>query len=126
VSDADFFAQQRSALDELRKEVKNATSSMTAIPKPLKFLRASYGPLKACYNDPVRMRVGGANPNKPLLADVLSMLAMTQGSENREVLAFRLLGSQVRSRAISTAKRTQSEFKFIIRTVCHYVYSKNI
>nr|XP_045086835.1 26S proteasome non-ATPase regulatory subunit 2 homolog A [Aegilops tauschii subsp. strangulata] len=37
------------AIDTLRKEIRAATSSMTSVPKPLKFLRAHYGTLKTCF-----------------------------------------------------------------------------
>jgi 26S proteasome regulatory subunit N1 len=95
VSESAYLEAQTTALQALRREIKNSTSTMTAIPKPLKFLRPFYADLKACYNDAVRMRPSSAA--KPLLADVLSALAMTQAADKaqvREVLAFRLLGSQ--------------------------------
>ena len=38
------------ALDHLAKEIKSATSSMTSVPKPLKFLRPHYDTLKNVYN----------------------------------------------------------------------------
>ena len=38
------------ALDHLAKEIKSATSSMTSVPKPLKFLRPHYDTLKSIYN----------------------------------------------------------------------------
>ncbi len=38
------------ALDHLAKEIKSATSSMTSVPKPLKFLRPHYDTLKNIYN----------------------------------------------------------------------------
>jgi 26S proteasome regulatory subunit N1 len=39
----------RNALDILRKRIKESTSSMTSVPKPLKFLREHYDTLKAIY-----------------------------------------------------------------------------
>jgi len=37
---------QLMALEHLRKEIRAATSSMTSVPKPLKFLRPHYATLK--------------------------------------------------------------------------------
>jgi 26S proteasome regulatory subunit N1 len=37
---------QRTALENLKKEIRSATSSMTSVPKPLKFLRPHYENLK--------------------------------------------------------------------------------
>lgn len=37
------------ALEYLRKEIRTATSSMTSVPKPLKFLRPSYEALKKAF-----------------------------------------------------------------------------
>lgn len=37
------------ALELLRREIRTATSSMTSVPKPLKFLRPSYDALKAAF-----------------------------------------------------------------------------
>jgi len=38
------------ALSELKKEVAGATTSMTSVPKPLKFLSKHYAGLKVLYN----------------------------------------------------------------------------
>ena len=37
------------ALEGLRKEIRSSTASMTAVPKPLKFLRPHYDTLKATF-----------------------------------------------------------------------------
>ena len=37
------------ALEILRTKIKESTSSMTSVPKPLKFLRNQYDNLKAAY-----------------------------------------------------------------------------
>ncbi len=39
----------RLALETLKTEIKTSTSSMTAVPKPLKFLRPHYDHLKTVY-----------------------------------------------------------------------------
>uniref|UniRef100_H3D9X5 26S proteasome non-ATPase regulatory subunit 2 n=1 Tax=Tetraodon nigroviridis TaxID=99883 RepID=H3D9X5_TETNG len=75
------------ALEELRRQIRSSTTSMTSVPKPLKFLRPHYGKLKEIYD--------GMAPgeNKRFCADVVSVLAMTMSGE-RECLKYRLLGSQ--------------------------------
>mmetsp|Transcript_3565 Transcript_3565/g.7156 ORF Transcript_3565/g.7156 Transcript_3565/m.7156 type:complete len:898 (-) Transcript_3565:103-2796(-) len=79
---------QKSALDKLRDQVRSSTSSMTSVPKPLKFLRPHYKELKANFE------IMEAEANKKLLADILSVLAMTMAENNsRESLKFKLLGS---------------------------------
>lgn len=77
----------RAALEELRRLIRSSTTSMTSVPKPLKFLRPHYGKLKEIYE--------GMAPgeNKRFCADVVSVLAMTMSGE-RECLKYRLLGSQ--------------------------------
>jgi hypothetical protein len=37
---------QRAALESMRKEIRSSTTSMTSLPKPLKFLRPHYDNLK--------------------------------------------------------------------------------
>uniref|UniRef100_A0A9J8BFM1 26S proteasome non-ATPase regulatory subunit 2 n=1 Tax=Cyprinus carpio carpio TaxID=630221 RepID=A0A9J8BFM1_CYPCA len=77
----------RPALEELRRQIRSSTTSMTSVPKPLKFLRPHYAKLKdICQN----MSPG---ENKHFCADVVSVLAMTMSSE-RECLKYRLQGSQ--------------------------------
>lgn len=80
---------QRVALESMRQEIRNATSSMTSVPKPLKFLRPHYGTLKAYYE---KMQDSDL---KKLLADILSVLALTMSAEGeRESLKYRLWGSK--------------------------------
>jgi len=76
----------REALDRLREMIRSSTTSMTSVPKPLKFLRQHFGALKEIYekiND---------KETKTFCADVLSVLGMTT-SESRDCLKYRLLGS---------------------------------
>ena len=42
-------AQRAHSLNEIKKEVAGATSSMTSVPKPLKFLSKQYKALKELY-----------------------------------------------------------------------------
>lgn len=80
---------QNLALQTIRTEIRSATSSMTSVPKPLKFLRPNFEPLKSYYA--TSMNEG---PNRVFLADVLSVLAMTMGdSANCESLRFKLRGT---------------------------------
>ena len=64
------------ALDHLINEIRTSTSSMTAVPKPLKFLRPFYDTLKSVYEQWSR-----THDLKKHLADVLSVLAMTMASK---------------------------------------------
>lgn len=78
----------RVALETLKTEIKSATSSMTAVPKPLKFLRPHYDLLKSVYE---KLPEGD---NKKSLADVVSILAMTMAAEGtRESLHYKLKGN---------------------------------
>lgn len=81
---------QRVALESMRQEIRSATSSMTSVPKPLKFLRPHYGTLKSYYE-----AMQEDSDLKKLLADILSVLALTMSAEGeRESLKYRLLGSK--------------------------------
>ncbi|XP_075669512.1 26S proteasome non-ATPase regulatory subunit 2 homolog A-like [Castanea sativa] len=87
VQDADPNLQ-KVALESMRQEIRTSTSSMTSVPKPLKFLRPHYGTLKAYYE------TMGDSELKKYLADVLSVLALTMSAEGeRESLKYRLEGS---------------------------------
>ncbi|KAE8669714.1 26S proteasome non-ATPase regulatory subunit 2-like protein B [Hibiscus syriacus] len=81
--------QIRACLLVLQHETRTSTSSMTSVPKPLKFLRPHYGTLKSFYET---MR---DSDMKKYLADILSVLALTMSAEGeRESLKYRLLGSE--------------------------------
>lgn len=74
------------SLDQLKEFMKNSTSSMTAVPKPLKFLRPSYPQLCGVYDKWTDKKL------KSLLADVLSVLGMVYSDEGKhDSLKFRLL-----------------------------------
>ncbi|KAJ3151446.1 proteasome regulatory particle base subunit, partial [Irineochytrium annulatum] len=78
----------KAALEALRTQIRTATSSMTSVPKPLKFLRPQYATLKDVY---AKWKDG---ENKRFLADILSILGMTYSDDGlRESLSFRFLGS---------------------------------
>ncbi|KAJ0404772.1 hypothetical protein P43SY_005596 [Pythium insidiosum] len=76
------------ALELLRREIRTSTSSMTSVPKPLKFLRPSYEALKAAFETFAQGEI------KTDLADVIAVLAMTMAKEgSRESLKYKLLGN---------------------------------
>eukprot|EP00882_Tetradesmus_deserticola_P007472 GHRQ01007871.1.p1 GENE.GHRQ01007871.1~~GHRQ01007871.1.p1 ORF type:complete len:541 (+),score=254.60 GHRQ01007871.1:724-2346(+) len=79
----------KTALDCITKEIHSTTSSMTAVPKPLKFLRPHLDTLIATLEG---MPAGA---NRQLLADVLSLLTSTvAGKEGeREGLRYKLQGN---------------------------------
>jgi len=75
------------ALDVIVTELRNATSSMTSVPKPLKFLRPKFDILKEYYgsieND---KNVEGDKEIvflRARVADVLAVLAMTLGKHGK-------------------------------------------
>jgi 26S proteasome regulatory subunit N1 len=100
------------ALDVIVTELRTATSSMTSVPKPLKFLRPHFTVLKEFYNtlSPDASALdNGYLELRARLADVLAVLAMTMGKpEDRESLKFKLAGikdyDSLSSRDIDTTK----------------------
>lgn len=75
------------ALEAIKTSIKTSTSSMTAVPKPLKFLRPHYEKLCETYEK------WPAGADKDSLADTLSVLGMTYSDDEdrRDTLKFRLL-----------------------------------
>ncbi|KAI1423293.1 armadillo-type protein [Xylaria sp. FL1777] len=79
-------SQYKPALEAMKTIIKTSTSSMTAVPKPLKFLRPHYDTLTKLYES------WPEGDYKASLADVLSVVGMTFSDEGRQdVLKFRLL-----------------------------------
>ncbi|CAG8592604.1 12843_t:CDS:10 [Funneliformis mosseae] len=78
----------RSALESLRTSIRTSTSSMTSVPKPLKFLRPHYVTITEVYES------WPPSDNKSFLADILSVLAMTYDEGKRDSLRYRLQGSR--------------------------------
>lgn len=79
---------QKQALETLRSELRSTDSSVTAVPKPLKFLGPFYEPLKEFFAKPE------SSENRVLLADIISVLAMVMSKEGtRDCLKFKLQGS---------------------------------
>ena len=82
-------ALHQQALDHLVNEIRSSTSSMTSVPKPLKFLRLHYDTLKNLYTS-----WDDNYPLKKQFADVLSVLAMTMSIPgSRESLKYKLQGT---------------------------------
>ena len=81
------------ALEIIVTELRTSTSSMTSVPKPLKFLRPHYNVLKALYT-PLSEKTGLGSDDlefRARLADVLAVLAMTMAKpEERASLKFKL------------------------------------
>ncbi|KAH0566333.1 proteasome regulatory particle base subunit [Trichoglossum hirsutum] len=74
------------ALAAIKNFIKTSTSSMTAVPKPLKFLRPHYEKLTKLYDS------WPPGDDTFALADVLSVLGMTYADEDRQdSLKYRLL-----------------------------------
>ncbi|KAF2103569.1 26S proteasome non-ATPase-like protein regulatory subunit 2 [Rhizodiscina lignyota] len=73
------------ALDAIKDSIKTSTSSMTAVPKPLKFLRPHYEKLEQIYES------WPQGDDKASLADTLSVLGMTYSEDRRDTLKYRLL-----------------------------------
>lgn len=79
------------AIEMLKYLIRTSTTSMTSVPKPLKYLAPYYGTLKKTYRSIENSQL------KKGIADVISLLAMgTAGGEeaknHRECLKFCLLG----------------------------------
>jgi len=81
-------ALQKKALDDLHFEIRSATSSMSSVPLPLKFLQPHYDSFKKAYAETKR------GENKLYVADILSVMAMSMGKSGaRESLRYRLEGT---------------------------------
>ena len=75
------------ALDVIVSELRSATSSMTSVPKPLKFLRPHFAVLKDLHislsgNEEVS-KDGDHLLLRARVADVLAVLAMTMGKHGK-------------------------------------------
>ncbi|KAK6191705.1 hypothetical protein SNE40_003321 [Patella caerulea] len=77
----------KAALENLRTLIRASTTSMTSVPKPLKYLRSHYDTLKQVHE---KIKDGDT---KRFCADIISVLGMTM-SDGRDSLKYRLLGSK--------------------------------
>ncbi|XP_033207920.1 26S proteasome non-ATPase regulatory subunit 2-like isoform X2 [Belonocnema kinseyi] len=77
-------------LEQLKNLVQTSTTTMTSVPKPLKYLRGSYEVLKNSYKRIKRKEI------RALFADILSVLALAGAtSGSKECLNFCLEGSMI-------------------------------
>ena len=77
------------SLSQLKEYIRNSTSSMTAVPKPLKFLRPFYPKLTELYT------LWTSTELKSLLADVLSVLSTTYSDNGKhDSLKYRCLSQE--------------------------------
>ncbi|EGW32486.1 uncharacterized protein SPAPADRAFT_138317 [Spathaspora passalidarum NRRL Y-27907] len=82
-------------LDALKTFIKESTTSMTAVPKPLKFLRPHYPSLTDLYTQWSSETYSATEEIVVKLADILSVLAMTYSDDGkRESLKYRLLSQK--------------------------------
>ncbi|KNC82952.1 26S proteasome non-ATPase regulatory subunit 2 [Sphaeroforma arctica JP610] len=85
----DDAKQYKEALNKLKDSIQTATSGMTSVPKPLKFLEPHFTAIKAAHE-----KITDEN-DKKLTADIVSVLAMTATeSKEKDCLNYRLLGMQ--------------------------------
>ena len=67
--------------------IRASTTSMTSVPKPLKFMNPHFETMKGVYE-----KMPGSHAAKLKCADVVSVLAMTM-SEERECLKYKMMGN---------------------------------
>ncbi|KAI6165894.1 26S proteasome regulatory complex non-ATPase subcomplex Rpn1 subunit [Pisolithus thermaeus] len=80
----------RPALETLRTLIRTSTSSMTSVPKPLKFLHPHYPELQSLFE------TWPTSEDKSLFADILSALAMTYSdTQPRGTLRYRLISASL-------------------------------
>lgn len=80
-------------LDTMKSFIKDSTTSMTAVPKPLKFLRPHYTLLTELYGQWADSKSKSEHLVKTF-ADVLSVLSMTYSESKKDSLRYRLLSSE--------------------------------
>ncbi|CAG0879784.1 unnamed protein product [Cyprideis torosa] len=76
----------RQALESMRSLIRASTTSMTSVPKPLKFMIPHYEKMKEIHD-----KIKDTSTQR-FCADIISVLAMTI-AEGRECLGYRLKGS---------------------------------
>uniref|UniRef100_A0A7S1C4U1 26S proteasome regulatory subunit RPN1 n=1 Tax=Bicosoecida sp. CB-2014 TaxID=1486930 RepID=A0A7S1C4U1_9STRA len=82
-------AKQAEDVELLSKEIREATASMSSVPKPLKFLSPHYDAIKLYYEG-----LPADGPNTKAAADLMAVLSMALGSsEARDTLKYHMAGS---------------------------------
>jgi len=79
------------ALESMTSLIRASTTSMTSVPKPLKFMNPHYDAMKKAYE-----KIPAKHDAKIKCADVVSVLAMTM-SEERECLKYKMMGNTTTS-----------------------------
>jgi 26S proteasome regulatory subunit N1 len=83
--------QQKFGLENLSAEIQGSTSSMTAVPKPLKYLRPHYATLVEYFE-----KLDKSHTLYKEFADVVSVLAMTMAEPgSRYCLKSKLMGNRL-------------------------------
>lgn len=80
--------QYMPALKELAEKIRASTTSMTSVPKPLKFMRPHYEAMKEVHNNMTKSVKDKVTLK--LCAEIISVLAMTMGT-GKDCLVYRLL-----------------------------------
>jgi 26S proteasome regulatory subunit N1 len=96
------------ALEVIVTELRTSTSSMTSVPKPLKFLRPHFNVLKALYAPLSEKNDMGEDDLefRARLADVLAVLAMTMSKpEERASLKFKLAATKDYDKLRATSQK---------------------
>ncbi|GAV08369.1 hypothetical protein RvY_18076 [Ramazzottius varieornatus] len=78
---------QKPAIESLRNMIRSSTTSMTSVPKPLKFLRPHYQTIIDVFDKMPD------NDTKKTAASVLSVMAMTMSS-TRESIKYKILATE--------------------------------
>lgn len=101
-------ALRMQALEVIVTELRTSTSSMTSVPKPLKFLRPHFNVLKTLYTPMAEQESIGENEMelRARLADVLAVLAMTMSKPaERASLKFKLGATKDYDKLRSSSKK---------------------
>lgn len=76
------------SLNTMAQLIRASTTSMTSVPKPLKFMRPHYDTMKEIHK---KMQTSGQNKSVlKMCAEIISVLAMTMGT-GKDCLVYRLL-----------------------------------
>ena len=78
----------KSAMENMKNLIRASTTSMTSVPKPLKFMIPHFEAMKEVYE-----KITDNESDKKDCADIVSVLAMTM-SEKNECLKYRLLATK--------------------------------
>ena len=83
------FIEQLNALETLKRMIISATTSMTSVPKPLKYLREQYCKVKSCYENIFDIKT------KKSCADIISVIGVVMTDKEEflnDTLQYRFLG----------------------------------